>query len=71
MTEYRIKQGGVVVAQSNSLTEIWHYAYQYAKDGTVHVQVKDGKRWKDIFTARADAIEELRADVAEAKGANP
>jgi len=52
MTEYRIKQGGVVVAGSNNLTEIWHYAHLYAEEGTVHVQVKDGRRWKDTFTVR-------------------
>lgn len=53
MTEYRIKQDGVtVVAGSNSASEILHYAYLYAEDGTVHVQVKDGKRWKDLCTIR-------------------
>ena len=52
MTEYRIKQSGVVIAGSTRDVEILRYAHQYAEDGTVHVQVKDGKRWKDLCTIR-------------------
>ena len=52
MTDYRIKQGGLVVAGSTSKAEILRYAYQYSEDGAAHVQVKDGKRWKDLYTIR-------------------
>jgi len=47
MSEYRIRQDGMTVAQSNSLTEIIHYAIQYTKDGPIDFQFKESgqRKW--------------------------
>lgn len=50
MPEYRIVQGGQVVAGASgeeAWREIKHYAAQYADEGPLVVQEKDGVRWKD------------------------
>jgi hypothetical protein len=52
--EYRIQIDGQTQAQSNSLTEIMRYTYQYAADGEVTLQekAKKGGRWKTLLTVR-------------------
>lgn len=50
MAEYRIIQGGQVVAGASGADawrEIKHYAAQYADEGPLVVQEKYGARWKD------------------------
>jgi hypothetical protein len=55
-SEYRLLQSGLQVAKidmpaaDDAEREIMRYAMQYAQDGMVTVQVKKGRRWKDVCT---------------------
>lgn len=65
--EFRIKQDGMVVAAASGLgsfTAISHYAAQYAEDGPVIVQFKNGKgRWKTYMkmSKGVDDLGDVRA----------
>ena len=65
--EFRIKQDGMVVAGTTglgSLVAIARYASQYAEDGPVVVQFKNGKgRWK-TYMQMSKGVEDL-GDVRE------
>lgn len=50
MEEYRIVQDGLVVAGASGETawrEIKHYAAQYAAEGPLVIQAREGTRWRD------------------------
>ena len=65
--EFRIKQDGMVVAGATglgSIVAISRYAAQYAEDGPVIVQFKNGKgRWK-TYMKMSKGIDDL-GDVRE------
>ena len=46
-SEWRLIQGGMVVASGSEVADAWHYAMQYGQDGPVTIQIREpGKRWK-------------------------
>lgn len=62
VTQYRIKQDGLVVASAeakagdwySALKEICIYAAKYVEDGKVLLEVKVGNRWKRMGYIEAE-----------------
>lgn len=49
MARFRIRQNNITVAEAvgpNAEYHIWHYAFQYRKDGDVTIQHNSEGRWK-------------------------
>lgn len=46
--QFRIRQNGMTVVQTNSEAAIWHYAWQYRQDGKITIQHNKEGHWKRL-----------------------